>query len=274
MRETARDRRIVKLVYDYRLLSQNQIERALGKARSTVQQSLMRLYHHQYLERLFMPIAQLGSSPTLYIVGRQGIELLQSMGISDFTGAPSKDLSPLFLAHTLAINEFRLAVTQAAERLSWAIPLWRTENEIKAEYDRVNIRVTAGRVERVPVVPDSYFVIDSPQRGLAPCFLELDRGSMSLRRFKAKVAGYVAYYKHGGYEKRYGVKAFRVLTVVDGVGEGRVESLLNETAGVPGIGRRFWFTHLKDTQSHNPLTSAIWRIAGSEGLSSLFSITA
>lgn len=270
MRETVRDRHIVKLVYDYRILSQEQVERALGKSRSTVQQSLIRLYHHQYLERVFLPISYFGSSPTLYILGRRGIELLQRMGIDDFTGVPSKDLSVLFLAHTLAINEFRLAITQAARVLDWSIPAWRTENEIKAGYDHVSIQTASGRVERVPVVPDSYFVVDIPDRGTAPCLLELDRGSMTVKKFRTKVLGYVAYYRNGGYEKRYHSPAFRVLTVVDGVGKGRLASLLTETAGVPGIGRRFWFTHIKDVTTHNPLIDPIWQIAGADGTVALF----
>ena len=34
MRETDLDRQVVKLVYDYRMLSQQQLERLLGKSRS------------------------------------------------------------------------------------------------------------------------------------------------------------------------------------------------------------------------------------------------
>lgn len=269
MRETARDRHIVRLVYEYRILSQDQLRRLLGKSRSTVQQALVRLYHHQYLERVFLPVVYGGNSPTLYILGSRGTALLQRFGVEDFTGVPSKNLSALFLEHTLAINEVRIAVTQACQQLGWSIWKWRTESEIKAAYDRVSVTVGRKR-QTVPVVPDSYFVVELPDRGVSHFFLELDRGTMTTERFKTKIAGYVAYYKSGAYEKRYNAQGFRVLTVVDSDGTGRVENLVAQTETVSGIGRRFWFARLSDVISESMLTAPVWRVAGSCEPAALF----
>lgn len=273
MKETERDKEIVKLVYAYRILSQGQLARLLNKSRSTVQQSLVRLYHHRYLERVFKPIAYMGSSPTLYILDKRGIELMQRLGIEDFTGLPDKDISNMFLEHTQAINEFRIAMAQACQRLDFKILEWKTENEIKADYDKVNIKTQRGKTQAVPVIPDSYFVIELPGERVSHFFLELDRGTMTLERFKTKIAGYVNYYKQGAYEKRFEAKGFRVLTAVDTPGEGRLNNLISQTATIPGIGRRFWFAHLSSIAPETVLTIPIWTIAGSTQPEPLFELS-
>src|SRR5690606_22510 len=101
------------------------------------------------------------------------------------------------------------------------------------------------RRQKVSLIPDSYFNVFVPDRGTTHFFLELDRGQMEIKRFREKVEAYVAYYKTGQYSQRYQAKGFRVLTVVEGVGEGRLRNLVQDTAKVSGIGRRFWFAHLE-----------------------------
>lgn len=270
MRETDNDRRIVKLIYEYRILSQVQLQQLLGKSRSRVQQSMIRLYHHRYVDRLFLPVAFEGRSPTLYILDQRGIALLQRLGIDDFSGLPSKKLSPLFLEHTLAINDVRIAITQACEQQGWSVPIWKSENDIKADYDRVTIQPRPGKSQSVSLVPDSYFVIEIPGKGVSHFFLELDRGTMTVQRFRTKVLSYVAYYKTGAYQRRFQAQGFRVLTVVDALGIGRVENLVQHTASISGIGRRFWFTHLSSISLENVLTVPIWFVAGAEEKESLF----
>ncbi|MCA9904045.1 MAG: replication-relaxation family protein [Anaerolineae bacterium] len=261
MRETENDRAIVQLVFAYRVLSQSQLERLLGLAQSTVQRLLRRLYDHRYLDRVFLPITRFGSSPALYILDKEGIALLRRMGVEDFTAIPGKDLSSLFLEHTLAINEVRIAIAQACEAHGWTLAQWLTENELKADYDRVYVK---GERRSVALVPDSFFSIYVPEKGTTHCFLELDRGTMTLKRFRDKVAAYVSYYKNGGFKQRFGAQGFRVLTVVDGVGRGRTDSLVQMTAAMAGIGRRFWFAHLDDIQAKSVLSQPIWRVAGGE----------
>jgi hypothetical protein len=272
MRETPRDLEIVRLVYDYRILSQQQLERLLGKARSTVQQALVRLYHHRYLERVFLPVSSFGS-PTLYILDKRGIELLQRQGQESFVGLPDKRLSAMFLQHSIAINTFRIELTMACQRLGWQVKQWLTENEIKADYDRLQIRDVRGRMQRFPVVPDSYFVIEIPGRGQSHFFVEVDRGTMQLERFKTKVATYVSYYKQGLYEKRYAAKGFRVLTIVDTPGKNRLKHLTNVTIAVEGVGRRFWFAHLSEITVTDILTEAIWSVAGNTTAEALFNLS-
>lgn len=267
MRETANDHQIVRWVYDYRLLTQKQIERLLGRSRSTVQRLLRRLYDHRYLDRVFLPVSQFGSSPAVYVLDRRGLDLLRRAGVETPDSVPNKSLSGMFLEHALAINEVRIAVSLACKRQGWSVVDWLTESDIKADYDRVRL---PGHRRPVALVPDSYFCIAVPERGVAHCFLELDRGTMTTDRFRDKAAAYVAYYRSGDYARRFEAQGFRVLTVVDGVGSGRVTSLTETTAAVHGIGRRFWFTHIDQVDEPSVLNNPIWQIAGVDGQHALF----
>ena len=93
---------------------------------------------------------------------------------------------------------------------------------------------------------------------------------MKLDLFKAKVEGYVNYYKQGGYEKRFKAKGFRVVTVVDTPTAARALNLATHTAQVEGIGRRFWFAHLPVITAATALTQPIWTVAGDDTPASLF----
>ena len=72
----------------------------------------------------------------------------------------------------------------------------------------------------------------------------------------------VSYYKSGQYEQRYRSKSFRVLSVVDGIGERRVHNLREASEKIGRIGKRFWFTHLSLIDAQSVLTHPIWYIAG------------
>ena len=267
---TENDRAIVRLVYDYRILSQRQLEQLLGKSRGTVQEKLIRLFHHQFLDRIFMPVVPgIGRSPTLYVLDKQGIALLRHEGIEDFSGLPSKRGSSFFFEHTLAINDVRIAMSRACQERGWRVAEWRDENAMKADYDRVRTRTRSGRTLDIPILPDSYFVIEIPDRGVSHFFLELDRGTMTQERFRQKLVGYVAYHKVGGYERRFKSAGLRVLTVTDK--PGRFPKLVESARSVEGIGRRFWFAQLEAVTASSVLTEPVWTVAGSDDKATLFS---
>ena len=159
MREGENDRRIVQLMYRYRILSQKQLERLLGRSPSTLQRLLRRLYEHRYLERLFLPVTTLGSSPALYILDTQGQTLLQRMGIELQSNPPSNTLSTMFLEHSLAINSFRIAVEQACQFNNFSLEAWLTDHNLKSDYDRVKV---SGKKGTVSLIPDAYFNIQVP----------------------------------------------------------------------------------------------------------------
>jgi DNA-binding MarR family transcriptional regulator len=269
MRLGENDRQIIRWVYQFRILSQSQLERLMGRSRPTLQRLLRRLYDHRYLDRVFLPVAKNGSSPSFYILDAEGKALLRKMGVEDFTGLPSKKLSTMYLEHTTGINEVRLHLTLACQQQGWRITRWLTENEIKAAYDRVRV---PGQLAMIALVPDSYFTIEVPEKGSTHFFLELDRGTMTTERFKTKVAAYTSYYSSGLYERRYKAKGFRVITVVDSRSSRRPDSLIRASQSVKGIGRRFWFARLGDLTPTNILSQPVWKLAGNEEKLPLFDI--
>lgn len=262
-------KQISRLVYDYKILSTQQIERLMGKSQSPIQQVLRRMWDGRYLDRVFPLINIFGSQSAFHILDRKGIDLLKRGGITEFKGLPSKDSLDMFIKHTVAISEFRIQVMANVEQYGWSIPIWRTEQEIKTDYDRVHIPNTSGTVA---LVPDSYFYIQVPNKGKAHFFLELDRGKMQQSTFQQKIEAYVAYYKSGAFTKRYKAKGFRVLTVVENESDSqlRVKNLADASEEVQGIGRRFWFAHLPVVQKTDLLFDPIWYIAGADKRYSLF----
>jgi hypothetical protein len=266
---TESDRAVLRLLYEYRILSQRQFERLLGRSRGTVQQKLIRLYHHRFVERIFPPIKRgMGRSPTLYVLDKQGYDALREEGIEDFSGFPKRDLSSLFLEHTLAINEVRIAINLACQRLGWGVLEWQGENEIKREYEHVIARERGRKQRSIPILPDSYFVIEIPGRGKSHFFLEVDRGTMPQERYKQKIVGYVAYLNLDIARRRFKAQGLRVLTVTDR--PRRFPQLVQTASTVQGIGNRFWFAQLSAISGETVLTESIWRVAGVDASSSLF----
>jgi len=78
------------------------------------------------------------------------------------------------------------------------------------------------------------------------------------RRFRDKVLAYQAYIASGQYEKRYGTRSLRVLTVTSGAK--RLENLKAEAEEARG-GRVFWFTTFDKCLAENVLSEAIWLIS-------------
>src|SRR5690349_12400755 len=89
MRLTDRDKQVIKAVSDFRALRQDQLQRMFFRSKNTCQRTLARLYHHQFLQRLFWPVVT-GSAPTLYALDRKGVELLKAeFGYNDLRWYPS-----------------------------------------------------------------------------------------------------------------------------------------------------------------------------------------
>jgi hypothetical protein len=277
MRLTERDKAVIECVYRYRVLMQSQIEQLLftGRHRSIAQERLSLLYHHGYLERQFLPVrGGMMYSPILYLLDRRGAELLtREYGYDEVAWKREhNEVGIDFLEHSLAINQFRILVTLACHTHHYPILSWHGESDLKADYDFVTLRETGGKSRRVSVIPDSAFIIDTPRQSektKAYFFLELDRGTMTTKRFKTKIEAYLAYIDGGGYEKRYGTKGLRVLTVTESAA--RLENLRRVTEDAGGKSR-FWFATLPQLRVENVLSQPIWQVAGREGLSTLIEL--
>lgn len=266
---TERDKRIVEAVYQCRVLRQDQIHTLFfGASKAASQRRLALLYHHGFLTRVFLTVrASYMLSPALYMLDRRGAELLRSeLGYDDISWtAKSHDVGQPFLEHTLAINDVRVAVTLACKTHGFTLLEWRSEADLKGEYDRVTIQQRNGSKQSVSLIPDSFFAVQTP-RGKAPFFLEVDRGTETTGRFQDKIRAYQAYVQTGAYEKRYGYKSVRVLTVA--FSQKRLESLRTVTEEVGGK-ERYWFALHPEITPQSVFDELIWLSCGSAELMSL-----
>lgn len=162
----------------------------------------------------------------------------------------------------MSLNAVRIAITLAAQPPTFALTTWIPENDLKAAYDYVTIRNESGRQQQVSVIPDSFFVLETPH-GTTACALELDRGTETLARWKTKIKAYQSYYASGAYQRRFGMKSLRVLTVTSSLA--RLTNLRHATETVGG-GQRFWFTVLERVEDITVLSAPIWEVAQRDGL--------
>jgi hypothetical protein len=264
IRLTERDMKLIQAVYEYRVLTTQQLKTLFFPSLHRAYARLEALYHHGFLERQFLGVyADKMNTPILYLLDRRGAELLQAeLGLEVTWSRESKQVTSQFLEHTIAINSVRVAVAKACEQQTgFKLLTWKGENDLKADYDYVSIRTTGGRVKSVSVIPDSYFVLETP-RGQAHFFLELDRGTMTTQRFKTKVLAYQAYYQGGGYQRRYSARSLRILTVTTSYA--RAMNLQRITEEAEGK-QRFWFTTLEQVTPETTLANSIWKVATKVG---------
>lgn len=255
---TERDKHILEMVYQCRVLRQDHLHQLFfGSSETASQRRLALLYHHGFLERKFLTVrASYLLSPALYMLDTRGAEVLRAeLGYETFHWqSKDKQVGQQFLEHTLMINDVRVAITLACRIHNLTLPTWKSEADLKAAYDRVEIRDVSGRKKSISLIPDSYFVLDTP-RGKTHFFLECDRGHMSAQKFATKIAAYITYYRSGAYEERYKTTSLRVLTVV--LSQKRLETLKRVTEQTGGDGR-FWFGLLPEFQPQTILTSPLW----------------
>lgn len=270
MRLTPRDLEVLKAVYEYRVMTHAQLTRLIfGENHPSVAtKRLYALYHNGYLERVFLPVrGGVAVSPTVYLLDQKGArELALCTDYLDFHW--SKDhlkVGTLFLSHSLAISEFRLKITLACRAANIPIWEWCGEGQLKKNYDKVSISTSSGNIRVVPIIPDGYFVLQTPQ-GKRHFALELDRGTMDWKRFRAKIEGYMVYSESGAYNKRYGTNSLRVLTVTES--ERRLKNLAALTKRTGGMSR-FWFASLDNLTPQNILSHPIWTVADRRGQYSL-----
>jgi hypothetical protein len=267
MRLTVRDLKTIEAIWQYRVMSQAQIHKLLytDLDSSVVKRRLYRLYHNGFVARQFLPVrGGLLHSPILYTLDKRGAELLQKHGFTVSWKHDNNRVGSTFLDHALAISDVRIAFAQACAAQKVSLLTWHGESQMKHQYDRVKISSSpAGEpIRDVAVIPDSAFTLQLPRGAshkTAHFFLELDRGTMSLKRFKRKVEAYLAYLDTGAYTKRYSTKSLRILTVTENMTRLAHLKRVTEQAG----GRsRFWFTTRAEIQRQNALSQPLWRVAG------------
>jgi len=266
---TDRDLQILASVYDYRFLDTRQILALHGGEQRSLQLRLQQLFHAGYLDR---PREQLTFfRPTKYMIyglGNKGAEVLaEELKIErkkiDWT-TKNQEVKQRYLFHTWMLAQFRVTLTLALRHQpTTQLQRWQQGRRLK---DFVS---TGG--ERQVVFPDAFFTVED-QGELLHFFVEMDRSTMTLQRFLEKMRAYWQYWKSQGYQRKYGIEAFRVLTVAKS--RERAENLraISRLADDYQKGSEmFWFTSEESYSLEKPETilQPIWQTPRDERWHSL-----
>lgn len=281
-RLTLRDIGIIKAIYDYRALTAPQIAALFFHAdgdrevNARCKHRLRMLYHHGYVFRDEQPSKlSEGRKPLVYFLDSRGAEFLTGqLGEAIQWDRKDNKVSWPFLDHLLATNDVRIAVCLAAVAQGLKINGWVDDKALKSAQmkDLVAIRGEEGGIQKAAVVPDGYFVLDAGEY-VYHHFLEIDRRtvtgeatSFGSRDWARKVRAYLEYYHSGKYEKRYGTKSLRVMTIT--TGERRMAHLreITKKIGRKGDNALFWFTTFEHATTAQILTEPIWQRADKDGL--------
>ncbi|MBK9123532.1 MAG: replication-relaxation family protein [Chloroflexi bacterium] len=269
---TERDIALLKTVADFRVMTTQQLENLFFNSRSTAQYRLQRLFQHEYLERQFLSVV--GAAPTgsqtLYTLGERGAVIVARDTDTDPRDVyrPKRGVYAWkFIEHTLAINDFRTAVSVAAVHNGFHIEEWLDEFSFRASPDYVEIRGAGNRVTRKPVYPDAYFCLVTP-RGRTRFFLELDRGVEPRARLKPQFAVYEAYTAGELYQQRFQARSLRILVVT--TSPQRLASLKHVVTDVGGD-RKYWFTTMSLATPESVLSAPIWEQLGDSEKQALIS---
>jgi len=267
---TPRDRTIVELVAEYRILSSEQIIALVGEGSpQVILRRLSLLFHGRYLERPRSQIEDLlrftGSRPIAYALGTAGATLL---GLK-----PPKPVKLPFVDHTLGVSSVLVAFTLSCrEHGNVRVMPWREilaekvpeERRRKKEPDAWKARLPDGGA--VGVKPDAIFglhYLDKPEgANRAYFFLEVDRGTMPVMRaglsqtsVYRKLLAYHATAAAGLQTSLFGIKTFRVLTVTRSPEKRRLASLVDAAGKLPSLQGLFLFGEEQSLLGGDALTS-------------------
>lgn len=238
-----RDAEIVRIVSQHRFIASDDLRLLVGGSDQGLLRRLQRLFQHGYLDRPRIQRVK-GNSPMVYALGQKGAELLSLGGetriVKDWS-EKNRQVRLRYLEHGLMVSRFQAALRYAAESRGKALlERWLPDGAITA-----SVRVEQNdRVERIPIRPDSFFVVQTlaGAAGRIHCCLEADRGTMTIDRFTTKLHGYWHWWRSGEAEKFLGMRNFLVVTTTRSAE--RAEHLMESCREVGNRGlRMFLFVH-------------------------------
>jgi hypothetical protein len=271
MRLTERDKHILEAIHDHDgMLSHPQVKTLFFGSDTQLRTRMALLFQHGYVNRpsrkqraaLSHMIYWLGEKGAAYLAGQVGER------VEDF----SYRKEPRFLQveHDLAVNDVRIAITQACEATEgFDLIEWLPEGEFHAYPDKVEFTLPNGTRSARNITPDSFFTVERQGRSFR-FLLELDNRTSDNPRFaREKVIPGLAYLKSEIYKKRFGATSGQWLVVT--TGERRLKNLKRQTEQTVGENAKwFYFTTLDRIRRETVLTSAIWYRGGDHDPMPLF----
>lgn len=239
---TPRDQEILAAIHMHGFLTTELVELAffpkLGNARcspsSRAYQRLRELWLWQYLERVELPVARVlgGRRPFLYALGRRALPFLEASSRLPVQVRRLDRLDHVFVDHDLKAAAL-WANVRAQLRGRGCRLLWIGERDLRTR--RMRVRAPSGD-RWLPFLPDAYFAVQYPGGNVQACVVEIDMGSLTLRRFARKLHAFEAALEDGVFRRHFGREAFDVVVLTHS--PRRLETLRQVASRVVRAGRR------------------------------------
>lgn len=173
------------------------------------------------------------------------------------------------IAHDLAVNNFRLTITQACEHdPELSLVDWVHEGEFLRDQDTVTFTNRDGSSGKRMMQPDGWFQVKKPSKRYPgkwanyAFLVEIDMGTETTTRFgRDKVPPGVAYLKSELYKQRFGVAYGRYVVVTGN--ETRLQNMKVQTERLGGE-KLFYFTTFERISPESAFHEPIWWLAGTE----------
>lgn len=238
------------------------------------------LADHGYLDANEQPTTR-GRSPYYYTLASKGIKYLKEAGLEvNKYYRPSRKVEYLpFLLHTFSVNDVLIAAELLAQdtpqltlaEMQHELALKQDPCKLPIEWERRS-RDSGAATKHVSIVPDGWLDfhydrgIDVPERRMC-IWLEVDRGTVGMKDFKAKAAAILAFYKSGAYQRRFGTGSLRVaFATTDGTMRVRqmrtwLHDVIAKQQDKPVTAERFVCTVLPvDIDPHTLFLTPVWYI--------------
>src|SRR3954447_2701113 len=241
---TERDRQVLIAVYQQGFLTTDLVELAFFPPRhgprssssSKAYERLRELWVWGYLERVELPVARVlgGRRPFLYAIGQQAVPLVESRMSSWTLPVQPRRLDRLdhvFVDHDLKAAALWANVKVELIRRGGCRWLWLGERELRAK----KMRVRAAEYW-LPFLPDAYFEVVYPTGDVQCVLVEIDMGTLTLRRFARKVQAFETALDEGVFRRHFPNRdEFEVLVLT--TSRRRLETLRKAAARVVDGGR-------------------------------------
>lgn len=271
MQLTDRDLDILEAVGEYRFITREQLQRLFftPASASAAKRRLSLLYNHAFVERTHVPVRNAyGALRTVYSLDRGGAQMLARERRWEPAGDWRRrdgEREATFLDHTLDCNDVRVAFTLACRRRGLDLQ-WTDERELRRRNVVERIRGRDG--DTVTLIPDAYFTIGACEEVDGFC-LEVDRGTVTQKRMRARIRAYGKWATSGGYRKHLPARSLRVIFAVTDNGRDaeRLERL-KKWCEEEGGRSLFWFVD-RAALAFDVLVDSVWRTAGNATIGKL-----
>lgn len=261
------DEEILGALFRYRVMTLSLLSFVLSRPQKQISRRLSVLRHFKLVSSSPFLTPSLGRLPFLYFLTERGMKFLGKEG-----RVRLGEISPLFHLHWVGISEIHAILEVGSRKVGLNLIFW--EQNQKRLKDKVEVSI--GRIERLTVQPDAFFVLrDEEKQKVFGFCLEYDRGTTtawgSFRegRFARKMKAYWHWWRKRKHLEKFGVKALRVLIVVRRTK--REEDSWERARNLCWVAKEtdpqkkgssfFWFTSLNEVTFEEPerfLKAPIW----------------